>query len=82
MIILDSKIKLIRKKHKISQEQMARMLDISLNHYQNIEKKKAAPNIYTGLQIAAILQIDPYELWSLKDELYIKPKTNPENFYK
>ena len=59
-------IKEKRLEKKITQEEIARLLDITLRAYQNIEKGKCTTNIRTGLHLAKILDIDPYELFPLK----------------
>ena len=59
-----SKIKEIRTKKGYTQEDIARKLDVTLRHYQNIETGKTIPNVITGLKMAKLLNINPYELWN------------------
>lgn len=48
-------IKKIRIHNNKTQEELARMLDISLRSYQNIENNKQIPNVVTALKLAKIL---------------------------
>ena len=50
-----NKIKDLRIKHQLTQEDMAKKLNISLRHYQNIELGKVTTNVKTALSIAKIL---------------------------
>lgn len=52
---LINNIKKIRMENNKTQEELARMLDISLRSYQNIEKNKQIPNVITALKLAKIL---------------------------
>ena len=52
-----------RKKMKITQETIARMLDITLRHYQNIESYKSIPSVLIGYKISIILDSDISVLW-------------------
>lgn len=67
-------IKLARIKRKLSQEQIARLLDVSLRHYQKIEYGEVLPNICTGLRLALLLETSPYELFDteIRPEEYKK----------
>lgn len=59
---------MIKEKRKIAgytQEDIARLLGITLRHYINIEKRKVLPNIETGLRLAKLLHCSPYELWKV-----------------
>lgn len=56
-------IKYFREKNGYTQEDIARMLNISLRHYQLIEKYKVHPNVYTALKLSRILKIDPFILF-------------------
>lgn len=53
----------IRKEKGKTQEQIARLLGISLRYYQDIETGRSVPNINIGLKLAKILQVDPFLLW-------------------
>lgn len=50
-------IKKYRKLRKYSQEQMAKLLEISQRHYQRIENKESNPSIELFKKIVNILQI-------------------------
>jgi len=52
---LINNIKKIRIHNNKTQEELARMLDISLRSYQNIENNKQIPNVVTALKLAKIL---------------------------
>lgn len=60
-------IKDYRLKVSLTQEEVARALDIVLNHYQKIEKGKTTPNVKIGLKLAKILKADPYDLFPIDD---------------
>lgn len=60
---MSTMIKEIRRKKGYSQEFVARKLNISLRHYQKIEKGDTIPNVIIGLKLAQILGIDPYILF-------------------
>lgn len=62
-IVKKTPIQLARIKKKFSQEQTARLLEVSLRHYQKIEYSEVLPNIYTGLKLALLLETNPYELF-------------------
>jgi putative transcriptional regulator len=49
-----------------SQEKLARLVDISLRHYQNIEAGKAQPTIEIGLKLSHYLNVDPFILFNVK----------------
>lgn len=48
-----------------SQEEIARKLDISLRNYQYIENHKVEPSVITALKLCRILNVDPYEAFTL-----------------
>jgi putative transcriptional regulator len=48
-----------------TQEELARMLDISLRSYQNIESNKQIPNVITALKLAKLLNITVEKLYIL-----------------
>jgi len=56
-------IKELRNNKGYTQEYIARKLNISLYHYQNIEHGKSLPNVILGLQLAKLLEVNPYSLW-------------------
>jgi putative transcriptional regulator len=51
---------------QLSQEEVARQVDISLSHYQRIEKGKNLPTIIIGLKIAKLFEVDPYKLFGVE----------------
>lgn len=63
-------IKDCRKIKGYSQEQLARLLDISLRHYQNIENGKALPSIDIGLKLSYFLNVDPFILFNIRFDKY------------
>lgn len=58
-------LKETREQRGFTQEYMARKLDISLRNYQFIEAYKTKPNIYLGLKIAKLLNINPYLIFPI-----------------
>ncbi|ACV63430.1 transcriptional regulator, XRE family [Desulfofarcimen acetoxidans DSM 771] len=60
-------IKDYRQKKGYTQEEVARLLDITLRYYQNIERGKQKPNVIIGLNLALILKVNPFKLWKIKD---------------
>lgn len=63
-------IKDYRIKNGYTQEDIARILNVSLRYYQLIEKYKLKPNVYIALKLSKILNADPFDLF---------PIDNPEN---
>lgn len=61
------RISYYRRKAGLTQENLARMLNISLNHYYRIEKEKALPNVIVGLKMSIILKVDPFVLWEITE---------------
>lgn len=49
-----------------TQEEVSRRLYISLYYYQKIEKGKSLPNVVLGLQLALLLNANPFELFDAK----------------
>jgi DNA-binding XRE family transcriptional regulator len=58
-------IEYLRKQKGFTQEDVARALGITLRQYINIEKGVSEPKIIKGLQLAAILEVDPYRLFNV-----------------
>lgn len=58
-------IKEYRNRSNLTQEDVARALDVTLSHYQKIEKGKSIPNVKTGLKMARLYNVDPYELFEV-----------------
>jgi len=64
--MLDSEyLKKIRLEKGYTQESLARILNITLKSYQNIEYNKSCPNAKTLLELCKILNIDPFKLYKL-----------------
>lgn len=61
-------LKQLRQTKEMSQEDVARRVDISLRQYQNIEAGNSTPNVYLGLRIARVFLIDAYQLWDCDNE--------------
>ncbi len=61
--MVNNYIQLLRESKKYSQEEVARMLDISLRHYQKIEYRISKPNVYLGLKLCKILDTNPYDVF-------------------
>lgn len=59
-------IKECREIKGFSQEELARMLNISLRQYQNIEKGRNMPLLDTGLKLSHYLNVDPFILFNIK----------------
>lgn len=74
-------IKELRQKKGYTQEQLARLLDVTLKHYQKIEYNKTIPNVKTGLKLAILLDSNPYKLWNVTlDEEALKELKNSLRF--
>ncbi len=60
-------LKKLRLKNGYTQEEVARILNITLRNYQKIEKNfpEQKTNIITGLKIAALYKINPFKLWGI-----------------
>ncbi|WP_010243730.1 helix-turn-helix transcriptional regulator [Acetivibrio cellulolyticus] len=58
-------IKEYRNRSNLTQEEVARALDITLSQYQKIEKGKSITNIITGLKMARLYNVDPYILFEI-----------------
>jgi len=61
--LLGANIKSIRKARKMTQEQLAEMVDIAPPNISYIENGKFAPSIETLQKIACALGVEPYELY-------------------
>lgn len=58
-------IKDYRIKKGYTQEDVARLLNISLRYYQLIEKYQLKPNVYTALKLSKILNANPFDLFPI-----------------
>jgi|LSQX01.2.fsa_nt_gb putative transcriptional regulator len=57
------KLKNRRKELGITQESLARQINITLRNYQQIENGEVLPKVKTALQICNILNIDIRKVW-------------------
>lgn len=60
---LGDRIKFLRKEHSYTQETFAEKINIEPQSLSNIERGKFAPSIETLQKIAAVLNVEPYELY-------------------
>lgn len=63
------RLKEIRSNKKVPQETLSRYADISLTHYQNIERGDSIPSVKIALLICELLKTSPYEVDEFKHEL-------------
>lgn len=63
-----TKIKKTRESMGLSQEYIAKKLNISLNGYQKIEAGKVKCNIFTGLKLSILLKTNPFILFGIEKE--------------
>lgn len=56
------KLAAARKQKKLSQEKLARTVDISLRSYQTIESGQVMPAVITALMICDVLNLDPRQV--------------------
>lgn len=59
-------IKESRIKAGLTQEELARLLNISLRYYQNIESYKSIPNVILGFKLSIILKQNIDLLWNIE----------------
>ena len=64
---LGSKIRILRKAAGLTQEQLAEMVDVSVNFIGYIERGQRAPSIHTLEQIAQGLDVDPKDLFEFSE---------------
>lgn len=60
--LISSKIKELRLKHKLTQEEFAEKIGISLNGLSNIERNRYQPNAKTIDKICSVFEITPAQL--------------------
>ncbi len=65
--LLGKKIKLIRKERKLTQEQLAELVDIGTPNISYIENGKFAPSNETLQKIAKALDVSPSELYNFDE---------------
>ncbi|MGB9856348.1 MAG: helix-turn-helix transcriptional regulator [Caldisericum exile] len=59
-------IKYYRIKNKYTQEELARILNITLRHYQNIESYKSIPNVLTAIKLSKLLNANIEDIFNEK----------------
>lgn len=70
---LGSKIRILRKEAGLTQEQLAEMVDVSVNFIGYIERGERAPSMYTVEQIAQALDVDLKDLFEFSVDEYDLP---------
>lgn len=68
---IGQRIKKIREEKKWTQTQLSKELDVSITHLSLVESGKKSPSLNLVLKIADILEVDPGDLISVKDEGFI-----------
>ncbi|ACB86485.1 helix-turn-helix transcriptional regulator [Natranaerobius thermophilus] len=61
-------VSLHRQKKGITQEQLAREVDVSLNTIKNVEHGKTNPRVTTAIRISQVIGISVEELFAPKDQ--------------
>lgn len=56
-MVFGKRLRAQRMKHHLTQQQIADMLDLSLNAYQKYEQSERAPSLETLIKIADILNV-------------------------
>lgn len=56
-------LQVVRESKGLSQEEVARRLNISLRQYQRIENAISKPNVYTALKLCKIIDANPYQIF-------------------
>lgn len=56
------KLQKARQAANISQEEIAHKANISLRHYQRIEKGESIPTVKIALAICKVLHVDPHDI--------------------
>lgn len=54
---------------QLSQEEVSRLVECSVRHYNQIEMGKSLPNIVLALSICELLEINPYDVDEWKEEM-------------
>lgn len=71
-----NKIKEYREKAGLTQEAVARQLEISLRYYISLEKGTSEPSVYKAIRLSIILQVDVRELFPLPPEDEVSDKSS------
>lgn len=58
---MKNNLKAIRLEKNVTQEKLARIVDISLRQVQNIESGKSSPNVYLAIKIKKALKVENIE---------------------
>lgn len=61
-----NKIKEIREMQNLTQEEIAREINISLSSMRNIEKNRSIPNVYVAIELAKKLNTKVEELFIIE----------------
>lgn len=64
---LGHRIKTLRKAKNLSQEALSEKIDKSVDTISNIERAVSAPRLETAIEIARALDVEPYELFRIRD---------------
>lgn len=64
---LGSKIRILRKEAGLTQEQLAEIVNVSVNFIGYIERGERAPSIYTVEQLAQALDVDLKDLFEFSE---------------
>ena len=70
---LGSKIRILRKEAGLTQEQLAEIVNVSVNFIGYIERGERAPSIYTVEQLAQALDVDLKDLFEFSVDEYDLP---------
>lgn len=63
----------IRQRRGFTQEDVARLADITVRNYILIEKGEIEPRILTALSICRALSVDPRDIeWAIKKRAYVR----------
>lgn len=85
-ILLGKKIKQYRKNKKLTQEQLAELINIEIPSLSNIETGKFAPSLETVQKLCEVLEVNLWELYFFKNltetdmlkAINIKMESKPE----
>lgn len=75
LILFSKKLKILRKKRKLTLEKLAEMADISTNHLSKLESHNARPSFTSIVNLAKALDVELKELFNfdeLKDASFIR----------
>lgn len=75
LILFSKKLRILRKKRKLTMEKLAELCDLTPNHIAKLEAAKSNPSFFSISKIAKALNVELKELFNfdeLKDENFIK----------